>query len=137
MAKIEARDTKPKLALRSAFHRKGLPYQLHCKELSGTPDLVFPLYNAVLFVHGYFWHGHDSHLFRRPYTRQNLWYKKITKNKLRDSEQQAILSISGWRIAVICDCSPKGKTKLVCTDVIETIYCWLNSFCKADLEVKV
>ncbi|SHN33856.1 DNA mismatch endonuclease Vsr [Rhizobacter sp. OV335] len=58
MSRIRGKDTKPELRLRSLLHARGLRYRLHAPALPGRPDLVFPKYRAVVFVHGCFWHGH-------------------------------------------------------------------------------
>ena len=41
-----------------ALHRLGLRFRLHGAGLPGKPDLVFPRYKTVVFVHGCFWHQH-------------------------------------------------------------------------------
>ncbi|MCK6586018.1 MAG: hypothetical protein L6Q76_00380 [Polyangiaceae bacterium] len=59
MRGIRQRDTLPELRLRHAVHRLGLRYRLGRRDLPGSPDIVFPRFKAVVFVHGCFWHGHD------------------------------------------------------------------------------
>jgi DNA mismatch endonuclease Vsr len=39
------------------LHARGLRFRLHRKDLPGCPDLVFPRFHAIIFVHGCFWHG--------------------------------------------------------------------------------
>ena len=80
MAGIKGKNTKPELVIRSALHRRGFRFRLHRKDLPGKPDLVFTRRNAVIFVHGCFWHGHDCHLFRWPKNREDFWREKIGKN---------------------------------------------------------
>ena len=41
--------------------------------LPGRPDMVFPSRDAVIFVHGCFWHGHDCRYFKIPATRTEFW----------------------------------------------------------------
>jgi DNA mismatch endonuclease (patch repair protein) len=60
MAAVKGKNTKPELAIRSALHRRGFRFRLRRKDLPGKPDLVFTGRNAVIFVHGCFWHGHDG-----------------------------------------------------------------------------
>jgi hypothetical protein len=55
MAAVKQKDTKPEMKVRSFLHRHGLRYRLHDNKLSGKPDLVFPRFHTVLFVHGCFW----------------------------------------------------------------------------------
>ena len=135
MSGIRGKDTKPELAIRSALQREGFRFRLHRKDLPGKPDLLFPRYKAVLFVHGCFWHGHDCHLFRWPSTREDFWYKKITGNRLRFSNQQTALFNKGWRVAIIWECALKGKSKLNFNEVVSACTTWLNSD-KKKIEIK-
>ncbi|XUJ32300.1 hypothetical protein ACQ5SK_27100 [Bradyrhizobium japonicum] len=52
MASVGQKDTGPEVLLRKALHRRGLRYKLHDRALPGSPDLVFPRFEAVVFVHG-------------------------------------------------------------------------------------
>ncbi|MFX8343282.1 very short patch repair endonuclease, partial [Acinetobacter baumannii] len=52
MSRIRGRDTKPEMFIRRALHARGYRYKLNDKHLSGQPDLVFPKFSAVIFVHG-------------------------------------------------------------------------------------
>jgi DNA mismatch endonuclease (patch repair protein) len=127
MAGIKAKDTKPELMIRSALHRVGFRFRLHHGKLPGKPDLVLPRYHAAIFVHGCFWHGHDCHLFRWPATRETFWREKIGRNLMRDGQQVATLTDAGWRVAVIRECSLKGRTKLPFPEVVESLSLWLKS----------
>jgi len=120
MSGIRGKNTKPELVIRSALHRAGFRFRLHRKDLPGRPDLVFPRYRAVLFVHGCFWHRHDCHLFRWPSTRQEFWRVKIEGNVARDHRQYTELQDVGWRIATLWECAMKGRTRLPCPEVVET-----------------
>ena len=60
MAGIRGKDTKPEMIVRRYLHARGFRYRLHDKRLPGKPDLVFPRYRTVLFVHGCFWHQHPG-----------------------------------------------------------------------------
>jgi len=112
MAGITGKNTKPELAIRSALHRRGFRFRLHRKDLPGKPDLVFTGRNAVIFVHGCFWHGHDCHLFRWP-----------------------TLTATGWRIGTVWECALKGKTRLPFDGVVDQCAIWLKSDIKI-LEVR-
>ena len=52
MSGIRGKDTKPEMIVRRYLHARGFRYRLHDKRLPGRPDLVFPRYRTVLFVHG-------------------------------------------------------------------------------------
>ncbi|MGO4815947.1 very short patch repair endonuclease, partial [Cupriavidus sp. 2MCAB6] len=74
MASIRGRNTAPEVALRSAIHRLGLRFRLHCAGLPGRPDVVLPRHRAVVFVHGCFWHRHPGcRLAYSPGSRVDFW----------------------------------------------------------------
>ena len=117
MSRIRGRDTAPELLIRRALHARGFRYRLHGRKLPGKPDLVFPKFRAVIFVHGCFWHGHDCHLFRWPATRREFWEEKIIRNQERDSCAVSALRESGWRVLNIWECALKGTTRLAVADI--------------------
>ena len=134
MAAVKGKNTKPELAIRSALHRRGFRFRLHRKDLPGRPDLVFTGRNAVIFVHGCFWHGHDCHLFRWPKSREDFWRAKIGANIERDWNQREALADAGWRIGTVWECAMKGKTRLPFDSVVDRCAMWLKSDIKT-LEV--
>ena len=111
MAGIRGKNTKPELAMRSALHRRGFRFRLHCKELPGKPDLVFRKFRAVIFVHGCFWHGHGCHLFKWPKTRSEFWQQKIHSNIDRDRRQRLALISAGVARGNYLGVRPKGTHK--------------------------
>lgn len=135
MAGIQCKDTKPELKIRSALHKVGYRYKLYDRNLPGKPDLVFPKHNAVVFIHGCFWHLHDCHLFKWPSTRADFWRKKITGNKMRDEKNKLFLKESGWRVLTVWECALKGKYNLPLEEVIETTSGWLLSN-EPELEIR-
>ena len=58
MSSVGQKDTGPETLLRHSLHKAGLRYRLHDRTLPGSPDLVFPRFKAVVFVHGCYWHSH-------------------------------------------------------------------------------
>lgn len=127
MAAVRGKDTKPELIIRRGLHGLGYRYRLHAKGLAGKPDLVFPKYNAVLFVHGCFWHGHDCPLFRLPGTRTEFWRSKITSNVRRDQKALATLQAQGWRTATVWECALRGPGSLPLPDLLADVSTWLQS----------
>jgi DNA mismatch endonuclease (patch repair protein) len=126
MSGIRGKDTKPEKIVRSGLHARGLRYRLHDKTLPGRPDLVFPKYGAVIFVHGCFWHGHDCHLFKWPQSNRETWSRKIEANRRRDSEVIDRLLNNGTRVLVIWECALKGKTRLEPEALISQAESWLR-----------
>lgn len=105
MARIRGRDTQPEVALRRELHRAGLRYRLHAKDLAGKPDLVFPRYRAVVFVHGCFWHRHQGcSIATMPKSNTRFWQEKFLRNVERDRVTEARLRDDGWRVFVIWEC---------------------------------
>ncbi len=127
MSGIRSRNTRPELIIRKALHAKGFRYRIADSRLVGKPDLVFPKYHAVIFVHGCFWHGHDCHLFKWPATRQEFWEEKIRKNRYRDTVTEKTLLEAGWRILTVWECALKGKNRVPFDTLIQDISLWLEN----------
>jgi len=125
MAAVSGKNTKPELLIRKGLHRRGFRYRLHDRKLPGKPDMVFPKYNAVIFVNGCFWHRHDCHLFKWPSTRIEFWESKINGNKARDIETVKQLKSMGWRVLTVWECSLKGKTRLPPDDLLSIVSNWI------------
>jgi DNA mismatch endonuclease (patch repair protein) len=127
MSGIKSKNTKPELILRRGLHRLGFRYRLHDHRLPGKPDMVFPRYQAVIFAHGCFWHGHSCHLFKWPSTREKFWHEKISRNKELDRMNMLRLKDLGWRIAIVWECALKGKYRIDREEVIKICADWLQS----------
>ena len=114
MAGIQGKDTKPEFLVRKYLHGKGLRFRLHAKKLPGKPDLVFPKYKAVVFVHGCFWHRHSGCKYATtPSSRKDFWTNKLSENVARDSYQIAALAGLGWRVFVVWECELReGQARL-------------------------
>lgn len=134
MAGIRGKDTKPEIIIRRGLHAVGFRYRLHERKLPGKPDLVFPAREAVIFVHGCFWHGHACHLFKWPSTREEFWKAKITRNRENDEKHSIALAEAGWRQAIVWECSLKGKTRLPDGASVELLADWLRSD-RASIEI--
>ncbi len=106
MSQIRATNTKPEMLVRKFLHAQGFRYKLHDKTLPGKPDLVLPRYKTVIFIHGCFWHGHDScKYFVVPKTRTDWWLNKITGNKANDAKAIKALKKEGWKIITLWECN--------------------------------
>ncbi len=114
MSRIKGKDTKPEILVRKFLFSKGLRYKLHDKQLPGKPDLVFPKYKTVLFIHGCFWHGHEGcRYYVIPKTRTDWWLAKINGNKKKDAESVTRLVQLGWKINEVwgCELKPDKREK--------------------------
>lgn len=112
MSRIRGKDTKPELLVRKYLHAHGLRYRLHTTALPGKPDVVLPKYKTVVFVHGCFWHKHEScRYFVVPKTRTEFWMNKIGRNVANDEKQRVALEAAGWRVLTIWECELKPAVR--------------------------
>jgi DNA mismatch endonuclease (patch repair protein) len=108
MSHIRGEDTTPERCLRNALWRKGFRYRLNDKRLPGKPDIVFPKYRTVIFVHGCFWHGHKGcKYYTIPKTNTSFWAAKISRNQERDQEVWRRLEAKGWFVIIVWECQLK------------------------------
>ncbi len=112
MSGIGSRNTKSELLIRKRLFGMGFRYRINDRKLIGSPDIVFPKFHAVIFVHGCFWHGHDCELFKLPGTRTEFWKEKIESNRERDAKVLNQLRYEGWRICIVWECAVKGKAQV-------------------------
>lgn len=125
MANVKSKNTRLELVIRKGLHKLGFRYQLHRKDLPGKPDLVFPKFQAVIFINGCFWHAHNCHIFKWPSSRSEFWKNKIGANRVRDELNiQACITL-GWKVLVIWECALKGKTRRNLNEVLHTTANWL------------
>jgi len=113
MAKVKGKDTSPEMLVRRAVHAMGYRYRLHVTGLPGTPDLVFPGRQKIIFVHGCFWHRHP--LCKRatmPSTRKAYWEAKLAGNVKRDADAIERLETAGWTVLVLWECALRDRATL-------------------------
>lgn len=121
MSSVKSRDTKPEVRVRSAAHQLGLRFRLHRKDLPGRPDLVFPRWRVVIFVHGCFWHQHSGcSRATIPQSNHEFWREKFRKNMERDAQNLRDLIELGWRPEIIWECETKSRDQLI--DRLKTIF---------------
>ena len=122
MSRVRNKDSKAEVTLRKALHARGFRYRVNRRGLPGTPDLVFPRFAAVLFVHGCFWHRHECcPRASMPSTRREFWESKFARTVKRDAEQTAALRATGWQPEVIWECETRDAemlSKRLC-DILE------------------
>lgn len=105
MSGIRGKNTKPELLVRKFLHGRGLRFRLHAKELPGKPDLVFPKYKAVVFVHGCFWHQHPRCKFAvTPASNVEFWKHKLGATQERDLRNKRMLEALAWRVLTVWEC---------------------------------
>lgn len=116
MKRVKRSNTAPELLLRKELHRKGFRYIIGDRRLPGTPDLVFPKYKTVIFVHGCFWHGHTCRAGRTPSSNVKYWVPKIEANRARDARKEQALTDQGWRVFTVWECQLRRDRIATTTD---------------------
>ncbi|HET7832483.1 MAG TPA: DNA mismatch endonuclease Vsr [Gallionella sp.] len=125
MSGIRAKDTRPELFIRKGLHALGFRYRLHARDIPGKPDMVFPKYNALIEVHGCFWHGHGCSYFKWPKSNQAFWKEKIKLNRQRDRRSLATQEQLGWRVLVVWECAVRKNMSEHNFDVVNLVAQWL------------
>lgn len=127
MSSIKNKNTGPELNVRKALFAKGLRYRLHDKKLPGSPDLTFPKYKAVIFIHGCFWHNHKCKHGKLPLSNRNFWRQKLEANALRDKRNVKQLKALGWRVKIIWSCTLQNKMKFNSERCVDEIVKWVRN----------
>ena len=105
MSRIRGENTGPEKRVRATLYRMGYRFRLHRRDLPGTPDIVLPRHNTVVFVHGCFWHLHSCKAGRvSPSTNADFWRSKRLGNFRRDARNRRQLRKLGWKVAVVWEC---------------------------------
>jgi DNA mismatch endonuclease (patch repair protein) len=113
MAKIRGEDTGPEKVVRSLLHKLGYRFRLHGRNLPGTPDLVFPSRQKVIFVHGCFWHMHECRKGKSsPATNAAFWQTKRQRTAARDDNALQALDALGWKAYTVWECTLKDLPTL-------------------------
>lgn len=113
MRAIKGTNTGPELIVRSVLHAMGYRFRLHRRDLPGSPDIVLPRLNTVIFVHGCFWHMHPCRRGRvQPATNAKFWSDKRAGNRARDQRKARALRRAGWRVVTVWECQTRDREAL-------------------------
>ena len=123
MAAVQGRNTRLEVMLCGALLQRGFYYIKNVKSLPGSPDIVLPDHNTVIFVNGCFWHAHQNcEQFKLPATRRDFWKKKLWKNKVRDMKNRDLLEREGWKVITVWECSLKKDFEGQFEDIVMQLY---------------
>ena len=104
----KSKNTKPELLVRKKLHSLGFRFRLHQKIGKLKPDIVLKKWNTCIFIHGCFWHHHDSCKFAYiPKSNTEFWTKKFQVNRERDLRNVDELKALNWKIVIIWECAIK------------------------------
>lgn len=125
MSRIRSKDTKPEILVRSYLFSRGLRFRKNDKRYPGSPDIVLPKYNTMVFVHGCFWHLHeDCKYARMPKSNVEFWEKKLYGNRDRDERNQKELEEMGWNVIIVWECELKKDKR---EQTLEDLYNQITS----------
>jgi len=125
MRAIRAQDTAIEQRIALLLKDRGFSFRVQDNNLPGRPDFVLTEHQAIIFVHGCFWHRHHCYLFKLPATRTEFWTGKINSNVERDRRYVRQLQESGWKVLIIWECALRGKLRLTDQDLLERLEEWL------------
>jgi DNA mismatch endonuclease, patch repair protein len=132
MSSVGQKNTGAETTLRSSLHKEGFRYRLHVRSLPGSPDLVFPRFRAVIFVHGCYWHSHGCYKSTVPKSSRTFWTEKFKANRNRDKRNINLLLERGWRVMIVWECALLGKCSLPLCEVAARVRAWLHSGCSKE-----
>lgn len=113
MQSVKTKDTGPEKAVRRALFAKGYRFRKHRRDLPGSPDIVFPSYKKVIFVHGCFWHCHTCKRGKTSKSHVEYWGPKLNANRARDKRNIRMLRALGWGVMVVWQCELADTAKLL------------------------
>lgn len=111
MSHIRSTNSKPEEIVRKYLFSKGFRYRKNVRNLPGTPDIVLPKYQTVIFINGCFWHRHNCPRFVWPSSHQDYWRPKILRNVERDQQNEKELRHLGWRVITVWECELKKNLR--------------------------
>ena len=119
MSRIKGKDTEIEVAVRKQLFSYGYRYRKNDKNLPGKPDIVFPKYKTVIFVHGCFWHLHsDCKIARIPKSNTDFWIDKLKRNVEKDKSNKQKLEDMGWKVITVWECEIKKDLDSVVNMII-------------------
>ena len=125
MSCIRGKDTKPEIMVRSYLFRRGLRFRKNDRRYPGSPDVVLPKYNAVVFVHGCFWHLHEGCKYAQmPKSNVEYWESKLYRNRERDEHNKKELEDMGWNVITVWECELKRDRR---EPTLEELYTQITS----------
>jgi DNA mismatch endonuclease (patch repair protein) len=113
MKRVRRSATAPELRVAKALRLNGLRFRTNVKSVGGTPDFCNKSRRWVIFVHGCFWHGHDSCTRATiPLRNRREWVKKIKGNQSRDKRVLRALRAQGFAVIIVWECETLTPARL-------------------------
>ncbi len=123
MSRIKGKDTGIEVAVRKRLFSLGYRYRKNDKRLPGKPDIVFPMYRTVVFIHGCFWHMHSNcKIARIPKSNTDFWITKLNHNVENDIKHKQKLEQMGWKVITIWECEINNDFESVIQSIIDSLH---------------
>ena len=123
MSRIKDKDTGIEVAVRKRLYSYGFRYRKNDKKLPGKPDIVFPKYKTVVFIHGCFWHLHSGCKNARiPKSNTDFWMTKLNHNVENDQRNKLLLEELGWKVITIWECEIEKDLDLVTQTIANELH---------------
>ena len=120
MSRIKGKDTEIEVAVRKRLFSLGYRYRKNDKRLPGKPDIVFPKFKTVVFIHGCFWHMHaNCKMATIPKSNTDFWVAKLTHNVENDIKHKQQLEKMGWKVIVVWECEIENNLDRVIQQIID------------------
>ena len=92
--------SKKEKAFAAELNAVGLNFERNCRDLPGTPDVVFRSKKLAVFFHGCFWHSHHC----QPAIESQEWQQNLQSIKNKDQLVLLRLREEGFQTLIIWEC---------------------------------
>lgn len=112
MSAIRSANTKPEIYFRKLLFARGYRYRVAENTIPGRPDMFLRKYNTAIFIHGCFWHRHQTCKYAyTPKSRVEFWQKKFDDNVRRDAVVKGDLLKLGVKQLIVWECTIRQMIK--------------------------
>jgi len=113
MKRVRQKGTGLESAVHKVLYRIGARYRKNVKELPGSPDIANRSRKKAIFIHGCFWHYHETcGRGRIPTRNREFWTEKLKRNVERDRRKAADLTELGYDVLILWGCELKDTERL-------------------------
>lgn len=123
MRSNRGRDTSPEMTVRRRLHAEGLRFRVSIRPITNvrrTADIVFTRMKVAVFIDGCFWHGCPKH-YQAPVRNGEFWMAKRERNRVRDSETNALLMAAGWTVLRFWEHQVKREPDTVVRAIVDVV----------------
>ena len=110
--------SKKEKAFAEELNAFGLNFERNCKDLPGTPDVVFRQEKLAVFFHGCFWHSHHC----QAAIESREWQQNL--QDIKNKDQLALLGLRerGFQTLIIWECEWHNHRDWVVNLISDRLY---------------